>query len=103
MTKRKWGDRREAVRACSTRDDPQNPGRRTSRGRFSESWKRLSSRQGSTRRSGLGSQQQQVRPCPPPAGHAPTPPWQLRFWFLIWVEVGLLVVWDGWIDVVAVV
>lgn len=61
MTKRKWGDRREAVRAVSTRDDPQNPGRRTSRGRFSESWKRLSSRQGSTKRSGLGSQQSQVR------------------------------------------
>lgn len=65
MTKRKWGDRREAIRACSTRDDPQNPGRRTSRGRFSESWKRLSSRQGSTKRSGLGSLQQQVRPRQP--------------------------------------
>ncbi|KAG5281164.1 hypothetical protein AALO_G00068110 [Alosa alosa] len=62
MTKRKWGDRREAIRACSTRDEPQNSGRRTSRGRFSESWKRLSSRQGSTKRSGLGSLQQQVRP-----------------------------------------
>ncbi|KAG7481207.1 hypothetical protein MATL_G00064410 [Megalops atlanticus] len=57
MGKKTWSERREVVRGCSTRDDPPGPGRGTSRGRFSESWKRLSSRQGSTKRSGLGSQQ----------------------------------------------
>ncbi|XP_028852669.1 transient receptor potential cation channel subfamily M member 3 isoform X17 [Denticeps clupeoides] len=61
MNKRKWAERREGVRSCSTREDSQNLGRRTSRGRFSESWRRLSSRQGSTKKSGLGSQQQQAQ------------------------------------------
>ncbi|XP_072521097.1 transient receptor potential cation channel subfamily M member 3 isoform X1 [Salminus brasiliensis] len=57
MTKRKWEGRREAFRASSSREEAQGPGRPTSRGRFSESWRRLSSRQGSTKRSGLASQQ----------------------------------------------
>ncbi|XP_030647048.1 transient receptor potential cation channel subfamily M member 3 isoform X2 [Chanos chanos] len=57
MTKRKWSQRREGIRASSTREEPQGPSRPTSRGRFSESWKRLSSRQGSTKRSGLAAQQ----------------------------------------------
>uniref|UniRef100_A0A3B5MLP9 Transient receptor potential cation channel, subfamily M, member 3 n=1 Tax=Xiphophorus couchianus TaxID=32473 RepID=A0A3B5MLP9_9TELE len=50
-------------RAFSTRDDlsvasgASGPGRPTARGRFSESWKRLSSRGGSTKRGALNSQQ----------------------------------------------
>ncbi|GAA6109843.1 transient receptor potential cation channel subfamily M member 3 isoform X1 [Tachysurus ichikawai] len=57
MTKRKWDGRREGFRVNTTREETQGPGRPTSRGRFSESWKRLSSRQGSTKRSGLAAQQ----------------------------------------------
>ncbi|KAI5625254.1 transient receptor potential cation channel subfamily M member 3 isoform X10, partial [Silurus asotus] len=57
MTKRKWEGRREGFRVNTTREEAQGPGRPTSRGRFSESWKRLSSRQGSTKRSGLAAQQ----------------------------------------------
>lgn len=50
---------------CSNRDEVVEVGRkrsasRASRGRFSESWKRISSRQGSTKRSGLQSQQPTV-------------------------------------------
>ncbi|XP_058491977.1 transient receptor potential cation channel subfamily M member 3 isoform X9 [Solea solea] len=60
-SKKKWAERRE--RTFSTRDDPSaapgasGPGRPTTRGRFSESWKRLSSRGGSTKRGALNSQQ----------------------------------------------
>lgn len=61
MTKRKWEGRREGFRVNTTREEAQGPGRSTSRGRFSESWKRLSSRQGSTKRSGLAAQQAAVR------------------------------------------
>ncbi|KAG7318573.1 hypothetical protein KOW79_018328 [Hemibagrus wyckioides] len=61
MTKRKWEGRREGFRVNTTREETQGPGRPTSRGRFSESWKRLSSRQGSTKRSGLAAQQAAVR------------------------------------------
>uniref|UniRef100_A0A8C1QX68 Transient receptor potential cation channel, subfamily M, member 3 n=2 Tax=Cyprinus carpio TaxID=7962 RepID=A0A8C1QX68_CYPCA len=57
MTKRKWEGRREGFKVSSTREEAQGPGRPSTRGRFSESWKRLSSRQGSTKRSGLASQQ----------------------------------------------
>ncbi|XP_056091189.1 transient receptor potential cation channel subfamily M member 3 isoform X11 [Rhinichthys klamathensis goyatoka] len=57
MTKRKWEGRREGFKVSTTREEPQGPGRPSTRGRFSESWKRLSSRQGSTKRSGLASQQ----------------------------------------------
>ncbi|XP_061881443.1 transient receptor potential cation channel subfamily M member 3 isoform X2 [Entelurus aequoreus] len=64
-SKKKWAERRELRReqTCSTRDDASvasgasGPGRPTTRGRFSESWKRLSSRGGSTKRGALGSQQ----------------------------------------------
>ncbi|XP_078808970.1 transient receptor potential cation channel subfamily M member 3 isoform X14 [Oryzias latipes] len=64
-SKKKWADRRELRRdrAFSTRDDSSvasgtsGPGRSTTRGRFSESWKRLSSRGGSTKRGALNSQQ----------------------------------------------
>lgn len=61
MTKRKWDGRREGFRVNTTREEAQGPSRPTSRGRFSESWKRLSSRQGSTKRSGLAAQQAAVR------------------------------------------
>lgn len=61
MTKRKWEGRREGFKVNSTREEAQGPGRPSTRGRFSESWKRLSSRQGSTKRSGLASQQAAVR------------------------------------------
>lgn len=61
MTKRKWEGRREGFKVSSTREEAQGPGRPSTRGRFSESWKRLSSRQGSTKRSGLASQQVAVR------------------------------------------
>ncbi|EGW14845.1 hypothetical protein I79_023395 [Cricetulus griseus] len=47
-------------RGCSDREDSAESRRRSrsaSRGRFAESWKRLSSKQGSTKRSGLPSQQ----------------------------------------------
>ncbi|XP_053336570.1 transient receptor potential cation channel subfamily M member 3 isoform X6 [Clarias gariepinus] len=57
MTKRKWEGRREGFRVNTTREEVQGAGRPTSRGRFSESWKRLSSRQGSTKKSGLAAQQ----------------------------------------------
>ncbi|XP_013868010.1 transient receptor potential cation channel subfamily M member 3 isoform X12 [Austrofundulus limnaeus] len=64
-SKKKWAERRELRRdrAFSTRDDASvasgasGPGRPTTRGRFSESWKRLSSRGGSTKRGALNSQQ----------------------------------------------
>ncbi|KAM9810431.1 transient receptor potential cation channel subfamily M member 3 isoform 2-T2 [Neosynchiropus ocellatus] len=64
-SKKKWSERRELRRdrPLSTRDDTSvasgtsGPGRSTTRGRFSESWKRLSSRGGSTKRGGLNSQQ----------------------------------------------
>uniref|UniRef100_A0A8C4H1D6 Transient receptor potential cation channel, subfamily M, member 3 n=1 Tax=Dicentrarchus labrax TaxID=13489 RepID=A0A8C4H1D6_DICLA len=64
-SKKKWAERRELRRdrPFSTRDDSSvasgtsGPGRPTTRGRFSESWKRLSSRGGSTKRGVLNSQQ----------------------------------------------
>ncbi|XP_037339139.1 transient receptor potential cation channel subfamily M member 3 isoform X11 [Pungitius pungitius] len=64
-SKKKWSERRELRRdrTFSTRDDSSvtsgtsGPGRPTARGRFSESWKRLSSRGGSTKRGALNSQQ----------------------------------------------
>ncbi|XP_042077111.1 transient receptor potential cation channel subfamily M member 3 isoform X15 [Haplochromis burtoni] len=64
-SKKKWAERRELrrERPFSTRDDSSvasgtsGPGRPTTRGRFSESWKRLSSRGGSTKRGVLNSQQ----------------------------------------------
>ncbi|KAK9522593.1 hypothetical protein VZT92_019045 [Zoarces viviparus] len=68
-SKKKWSERRELRRdrPFSTRDDSSvasgtsGPGRPTTRGRFSESWKRLSSRGGSTKRGVLNSQQPPVR------------------------------------------
>ncbi|XP_018411156.1 PREDICTED: transient receptor potential cation channel subfamily M member 3 isoform X1 [Nanorana parkeri] len=59
---RTWRSPSDLDRRCSTREEGVEVGRkrsasRASRGRFSESWKRISSRQGSTKRSGLGSQQ----------------------------------------------
>ncbi|KAG1958378.1 hypothetical protein F2P79_006621 [Pimephales promelas] len=57
MTKRKWEGRREGFKVSTTKEEAQGPGRPSTRGRFSESWKRLSSRHGSTKRSGLASQQ----------------------------------------------
>uniref|UniRef100_A0A8D3A499 Transient receptor potential cation channel subfamily M member 3 n=1 Tax=Scophthalmus maximus TaxID=52904 RepID=A0A8D3A499_SCOMX len=64
-SKKKWAERRElrGERQFSTRDDASvasgtsGPGRPTTRGRFSESWKRLSSRGGSTKRGVINSQQ----------------------------------------------
>ncbi|XP_042278234.1 transient receptor potential cation channel subfamily M member 3 isoform X7 [Thunnus maccoyii] len=64
-SKKKWAERRELrrERPFSTRDDSSvasgtsGPGRPTTKGRFSESWKRLSSRGGSTKRGVLNSQQ----------------------------------------------
>ncbi|MCJ8746696.1 hypothetical protein PDJAM_G00144700 [Pangasius djambal] len=70
MTKRKWEGRREGFRVSTTREEAQGPGRPTSRGRFSESWKRLSSRQGSTKRSGLAAQQAASIQAYPTAVHA---------------------------------
>ncbi|KAK5932918.1 hypothetical protein CgunFtcFv8_004587 [Champsocephalus gunnari] len=68
-SKKKWSERRELRRdrPFSTRDDSSvasgtsGPGRPTTRGRFSESWKRISSRGGSTKRGALNSQQPPVR------------------------------------------
>ncbi|KAM4847490.1 transient receptor potential cation channel subfamily M member 3 isoform X12 [Urocitellus parryii] len=57
---KKWRDAAEMERGCSDREDSAENRRRSrsaSRGRFAESWKRLSSKQGSTKRSGLPSQQ----------------------------------------------
>ncbi|XP_059956846.1 transient receptor potential cation channel subfamily M member 3 isoform X2 [Mesoplodon densirostris] len=57
---KKWRDAAEMERGCSDREDSAERRRRSrsaSRGRFAESWKRLSSKQGSTKRSGLPSQQ----------------------------------------------
>uniref|UniRef100_A0A3P8X866 Transient receptor potential cation channel, subfamily M, member 3 n=1 Tax=Esox lucius TaxID=8010 RepID=A0A3P8X866_ESOLU len=59
---KKWGEsRRDGIRrnqTFSTRDESSaGTGRPTTRGRFSESWKRLSSRGGSTKRGPLNSQQ----------------------------------------------
>ncbi len=59
MTKRMWEGRREGFKVNSTMEESQGPGRPSTRGRFSESWKRLSSRHGSTKR--LASQQAAVR------------------------------------------
>uniref|UniRef100_A0A287DAW0 Transient receptor potential cation channel subfamily M member 3 n=1 Tax=Ictidomys tridecemlineatus TaxID=43179 RepID=A0A287DAW0_ICTTR len=56
---KKWRDAAEMERGCSDREDSGENRRRSrsaSRGRFAESWKRLSSKQGSTKRSGLPSQ-----------------------------------------------
>ncbi|XP_048847692.1 transient receptor potential cation channel subfamily M member 3 isoform X2 [Brienomyrus brachyistius] len=57
MRKTRWGDREQLERGCSIREEALGPGRSTARGRFSESWKRLSSRQSSTKRAGLAAQQ----------------------------------------------
>ncbi|XP_019490297.1 PREDICTED: homeobox protein engrailed-2-like, partial [Hipposideros armiger] len=60
---KKWRDAAEVERGCSDREDGAESRRRSrsaSRGRFAESWKRLSSKQGSTKRSGLPSQQTPV-------------------------------------------
>ncbi|XP_072561398.1 transient receptor potential cation channel subfamily M member 3 isoform X16 [Paramormyrops kingsleyae] len=57
MKKTRWDDREQLERGCSVRDEAPGPGRSTARGRFSESWKRLSSRQSSTKRAGLASLQ----------------------------------------------
>lgn len=60
---KKWRDAAEMERGCSDREDSAESRRRSrsaSRGRFAESWKRLSSKQGSTKRSGLPSQQTPV-------------------------------------------
>lgn len=60
---KKWRDAAEMERGCSDREDSAENRRRSrsaSRGRFAESWKRLSSKQGSTKRSGLPSQQTPV-------------------------------------------
>ncbi|XP_058421660.1 transient receptor potential cation channel subfamily M member 3 isoform X14 [Diceros bicornis minor] len=57
---KKWRDAAELERGCSEREDSaesRRHSRSASRGRFAESWKRLSSKQGSTKRSGLQSQQ----------------------------------------------
>ncbi|XP_044612656.1 transient receptor potential cation channel subfamily M member 3 isoform X6 [Equus asinus] len=57
---KKWRDAAELERGCPDREDSAESRRRSrsaSRGRFAESWKRLSSKQGSTKRSGLQSQQ----------------------------------------------
>ncbi|XP_060009426.1 transient receptor potential cation channel subfamily M member 3 isoform X9 [Lagenorhynchus albirostris] len=57
---KKWRDAAEMERGCEDREDSAESRRRSrsaSRGRFAESWKRLSSKQGSTKRSGLPSQQ----------------------------------------------
>uniref|UniRef100_A0A8D2DPC7 Transient receptor potential cation channel subfamily M member 3 n=1 Tax=Sciurus vulgaris TaxID=55149 RepID=A0A8D2DPC7_SCIVU len=57
---KKWRDAAEMERGCSDREDSAESRRRSrsaSRGRFAESWKRLSSKQGSTKRSGLPAQQ----------------------------------------------
>lgn len=50
-------------RGCSDHEESAESRRRSrsaSRGRFAESWKRLSSKQGSTKRSGLPAQQTPV-------------------------------------------
>lgn len=61
---KKWRDAAEMERGGSDREDGGGDSRRcsrnASRGRFAESWKRLSSKQGSTKRSGLPSQQTPV-------------------------------------------
>lgn len=60
---KKWRDAAEVERGCPDREDGAESRRRSrsaSRGRFAESWKRLSSKQGSTKRSGLPSQQTPV-------------------------------------------
>lgn len=60
---KKWRDAGEMERGCSDREDSAESRRRSrsaSRGRFAESWKRLSSKQGSTKRSGLPAQQTPV-------------------------------------------
>ncbi|XP_072007088.1 transient receptor potential cation channel subfamily M member 3 isoform X6 [Engystomops pustulosus] len=58
----KWRNPGDLEKGCSIKEERGEAGRkrsasRASRGRFSESWKRISSRQGSTRRSGLLSLQ----------------------------------------------
>lgn len=69
---KKWREAAEVERGCSDREDGADSrrcSRNTSRGRFAESWKRLSSKQGSTKRAGLPSQQ-----TPVSARGAPGPP-----------------------------
>lgn len=79
---KKWRDAVEMERGCSDRDDSAESRRRSrsaSRGRFAESWKRLSSKQGSTKRSGLPSQQTPVSGpgrtprSPPPSARDSSP------------------------------
>ncbi|XP_067425395.1 transient receptor potential cation channel subfamily M member 3 isoform X2 [Emydura macquarii macquarii] len=53
-----WRSPSEAEKGCSDQEEAsRRRSRSASRGRFAESWKRLSSRQGSTKRAGLASQQ----------------------------------------------
>ncbi|XP_034266146.1 transient receptor potential cation channel subfamily M member 3 isoform X9 [Pantherophis guttatus] len=55
---KKWRSPSQAEKGCSDKEElGRRRSRSASRGRFAESWKRLSSRQGSTKRSGLASQQ----------------------------------------------
>ncbi|XP_043572483.1 transient receptor potential cation channel subfamily M member 3 isoform X2 [Chiloscyllium plagiosum] len=57
VSKKKWRSPGETEKGGSVREEV--PESRSSRGKFAESWKRLSSKQGSVKRSGLPSQQQQ--------------------------------------------
>lgn len=58
---KKWRSPSQAEKGCSDKEELGRwRSRSASRGRFAESWKRLSSRQGSTKRSGLASQQPPV-------------------------------------------
>lgn len=58
---KKWRSPSQAEKGCSDKEElGRRRSRSASRGRFAESWKRLSSRQGSTKRSGLASQQPPV-------------------------------------------
>ncbi|XP_066472747.1 transient receptor potential cation channel subfamily M member 3 isoform X1 [Tiliqua scincoides] len=55
---KKWRSPSEAEKGSLDKEElGRRRSRSASRGRFAESWKRLSSRQGSTKRAGLGSQQ----------------------------------------------
>lgn len=68
---KKWRDAAEMERGGSDREDggeSRRCSRNASRGRLAESWKRLSSKQGSTKRSGLPSQQ---TPVSGPGGNPP--------------------------------
>lgn len=58
---KKWRSPSQAEKGCSDKEElGRRRSRSASRGRFAESWKRLSSRQSSTKRSGLASQQPPV-------------------------------------------